>query len=149
MRSAGAYWTVPGVVLVLLHAGCGEELGPEQFRTTRVSGRLVWNGKPVGGGWVEFHPTDGTVGNVRSAPVDRDGRFEADGVAVGWNMIGVADPPLAPRIGGIFHPLSSPIRRRITEPPRPLRIDLLEEAARWEKARGALRSDRGSGGPSP
>lgn len=149
MRARRAYWTVPAVALVLLHVGCGEELGPEQFKTTRVSGRLEWSGKPVGGGWVEFHPVEGTVGHVRSAPVDRDGRFDADGVAVGWNMIGVADAPLAPRVGGIFHPLSSPIRRRITEQSSPLRIDLLEEAARWEKARGAIVSARGPGEPSP
>jgi hypothetical protein len=42
------------ILLWLLSPGCGEELGPERFPTTRVAGTVVEGGNAVAGGWIEF-----------------------------------------------------------------------------------------------
>jgi hypothetical protein len=114
--------------------GCREELGPVAFRTTRVTGVVRHGGRPVVGGWIEFVPLGKTVGNFRSAPIGPDGRFEATGVAVGPNLIGLVDAPID-RPGGnrLFLTNKSPIRRDI--PPGPattLEIDLVEELIRHQ-----------------
>ena len=83
MHSARTYWGGPLAALLALVAGCREELGPVRFPTTRVCGRVLESGRPVAGGWIEFAPIEGTVGNRRSAPLAADGRFEVSGVAVG------------------------------------------------------------------
>jgi hypothetical protein len=115
--------------------GCGEELGPVPLKTTRVSGIITQGGRPVSGGWVEFLPVLGTVGNIRSAPIRHDGTFVADRVAVGKHVVGVAGAPLSIPLRQMFHPFSSPIRRSISEGgATTLKIDLLEEAIRHQKA---------------
>lgn len=126
------YWNLALALGLFVCGGCSEELGPERFETTRVSGRLAAGGQPVGRGWVEFLPIGGTVGKPRSAPLGTDGRFSIDGVAVGWNRIGVVGAPLAPGVSGMFHPFTSPIRRRITSaaPSFELDLDLATEARR-------------------
>jgi hypothetical protein len=129
------------LALPVFGAGCREELGPVAFRTTRVRGLIVEGGRPVGGGWVVFIPSDGTVGNLRTAPVGRDGRFVVSGVAVGRNHIGLDNAPIRlPDGRQTFTPLSSPIVREITpgaEVTLPT-IDLLEEAIRHQKAKAEL-----------
>ena len=61
-----------------------EELGPERpARTTRVAGRVDFRGRPVGSGWLEFVPIEGTVGNLRSASLRQDGTFHVDRVPIG------------------------------------------------------------------
>lgn len=67
----------------MLAAGCSQELGPEAFRTAAISGRLTISGRPLGPGWLEIMPVDGTTGLLRSARVERDGAFRADRVPVG------------------------------------------------------------------
>ncbi len=73
-RQPGSPWLYPRLLLLgLLAPGCSEELGPERFPTTRVAGIVVEGGRPVAGGWIEVIPTDGTVGNIRSARIGTDG----------------------------------------------------------------------------
>ncbi|MGZ3301945.1 MAG: hypothetical protein ACXWPK_19000 [Isosphaeraceae bacterium] len=125
------------LLLGLLAAGCSEELGPERFPTTRVAGIVVEGGRPVAGGWIEFIPTDGTVGNIRSARIGRDGSFQADRVAIGENVIRLVNAPInMPGGEKLFGQFSSPVRRKIPlEPDGPLAIDLLEEAVRYQATR--------------
>lgn len=116
--------------------GCAEELGPPARETTRVSGVVREGSTAVGGGWIEFLPTLGTVGNMRSAPIDRNGRFEAKGVAVGLNRIGFTGAPIKiPGWRRYFDPLRSEVVRPIP-PGRTdnLTIDLYAELARATKS---------------
>ena len=124
-------------LLGLLAPGCSEELGPERFPTTRVAGIVVEGGRPIAGGWIEFIPTDGTVGNIRSARIGRDGSFQADRVAIGENVIRLVNAPInMPGGEKLFGQFSSPIRRKIPlEPDGRLAIDLLEEAVRYQATR--------------
>ena len=126
------YWKsrLAGLALVGLSPGCGEELGPVRFPTTRVTGVVREGERPVGGGWIEFQPVDGTVGNLRSAPIRHDGSFEADRVAVGTHQVGLVVPaPVGSPLTRRFAPQRSPIRRAISAgPATTLTIDLIREA---------------------
>lgn len=129
-RAGKPYWGWPFVVLAALLAGCREELGPVVARTARVTGEVRVGGIPVRGGWIEFGPIDGTVGNLRTAPIGRDGRFDATGVAVGRNRIGLAQAPIA--MQRQFRLTDSPIVRDIPAGGAELSIDLLVEAIRQQ-----------------
>jgi magnesium transporter len=146
-------------LLALALVGCSEELGPERFPTATVRGLVTLGNRPVGGGWIEFHPAEGTRGNLRIARIRPDGSFEAEGVPVGRVIIGLDRIPVEPMITRsgpvdprLFRSLGSPIRRTI--PPGrdvELPIDLLDEATRpRRKARGSRRKrnrpPRNSGG---
>ncbi len=121
------------LALLLLPSGCREEFGPVRFKTTRVVGVVRIGNRPVSGGWIEFLPVAGTVGNLRSAAIGPDGTFEVDHVPVGINQLGFLDMPIDRNIGRIFHPLSSPIRRTIAEGASTIvEIDLLEEVIRFK-----------------
>ncbi len=128
---------VPVILLGLLAPGCSEELGPEHFPTTRVTGKVVEGGRPVAGGWIEFIPTEGTVGNIRSAWIGKDGGFQADRVAIGENAIRLVNAPISiPGGARLFEQFATPIRRKIpAQPVGPFTIDLLEEAVRYEATR--------------
>ncbi len=125
------------LLLGLLAPGCSEELGPERFPTTRVAGFVVEGGRPVGGGWIEFIPSRGTVGNMRSARIGRDGSFQTDRVAIGENVIRLVNAPIkTPGGAALFGKFNTPVRRRIPrEPDGPLTIDLLDEAVRYQATR--------------
>ncbi|MHC5537970.1 hypothetical protein ACYOEI_07030 [Singulisphaera rosea] len=119
--------------LGVLASGCAEELGPPSLKTTRLEGLVTVGGQPVGGGWVEFTPIEGTVGKLRSARIGSDGKFVVDRVAVGRNSVGVVDAPIDPKFTGMFHPFSTPIHLTIADGSRvPLSVDLLEEAVRFD-----------------
>jgi hypothetical protein len=129
---------VPFALLVgaaLLSSGCAEELGPVPMPVARVHGNIRQGDRPVSGGWIEFIPANGTIGNLRSARLQPDGSFDADGVAVGENAIRLVEArlgsaPLPP----IFGTFQSPIRRRVTEGSSTrLSIDLAEEALRFQQ----------------
>ena len=140
MRGLLRLGTLAWPLAAALSTGCAEELGPERWQTTRVTGVVTEGKKPVGRGWIEFLPADGTVGTMRSAPLGPDGRFEAVGVAVGTNRIGVAGAPIGNReFRRLFDPLGSPIRRTITKATAVdgLKIDLLDEYALWSSTRPA------------
>ncbi len=78
----------------LIAAGCSEELGPERMPVTRIKGVVREGSRPVSGGWIEFIPVDGTVGNLCSARLGPDGSFDADKVPVGVNLIRLVNAPL-------------------------------------------------------
>lgn len=116
-----AGWLAP------LALGCSEELGPERLPTAQVTGTFHVGTKPIGPGWVAFLPVNGTVGNIRSAPIAADGSFTAEGVAVGENQVGILIP--GERVlSQYFDALSSSIRRKIPAGRSTLSIDLLAEA---------------------
>jgi hypothetical protein len=116
--------------LFALLTGCSEEPGPVRVETARVTGVVKDGSRPIEKGWVEFLPVDGTVGNMRSAPLGPGGRFEADGVAVGWNRVGIAGAGLPRPKARFFDPLGSPIRRKVPKKETaPIAIDLLDELA--------------------
>lgn len=129
----------PGLLLLAtLPVGCAEELGPEPMETTTVAGRVLLGGRPVGECWIEFLPTDGTVGRLRSAPVDAAGRFTADGVArgaVAIRVVGLTRPDagLDPIVSAYLARIRDVylIRRRVEG--GPLTIDLAEEAYLWSR----------------
>jgi hypothetical protein len=112
-------------------AGCKEELGPETMPVAHVTGVITEGRRPVSGGWIEFMPHDGTIGNLRSARIRADGTFDADGVAVGSNVIRLVNAPLASKVAReVFGAYTSPIRRTIlVRPTEPLVIDLALEFA--------------------
>jgi hypothetical protein len=132
VSSVGAF-AIVGVTLGI--SGCSEELGPVSLPVTRVKGAVTEGGRPLSRGWVEFYPVEGTVGNLRSAPLRSDGSFEADGVAVGRNLIRLVSAGVRKELA-IFSQFQSPIRREI--PARlgePLKIDLIDEAIRFQSTR--------------
>ena len=57
------------LLLLALAAGCRGGQGT-------VSGRVLYNGKPVTGGWVTFRPADGRKNTV-NALLDANGNYEA------------------------------------------------------------------------
>lgn len=131
MNPARPDWPIVALaVLSVLSAGCREELGPEVWQTTRVTGVVHEGRRPVGSGWIEFYPVDGAVGTIRVAPIGADGSFAVDGVAVGMNTVGLAQAPIAGPYRHRFRSYQSLIHRRI--PPGPslkLDLDLAQEAA--------------------
>jgi hypothetical protein len=137
--------------LGLLAAGCSEELGPIPLRVTRVKGVVTEEGYPISGGWIEFVPVDGTVGNPRSARLHADGSFEVDKVAVGVNLIHLLHAPFrSAATARLFSPYTSPIRRVIPEQPgRFLRIDLAEEAIHSYRSQGRAISSQATRAGAP
>lgn len=127
----------------LISVGCSEELGPVPFPVARVHGVVTAGHRPISGGWIEFLPMDGTVGNIRSARLRGDGKFVADGVAIGENAIRLVDAPIErPDYRATFGTFRTSIRRIIpADPSAPLTIDLDEE---W--IRSPSRRTRGSAG---
>jgi hypothetical protein len=135
----------------LLSCGCTEELGPVPMPVTRVQGVVTEGRRPISGGWIEFLPVDGTVGNLRSARLKSDGSFDADGVPVGESVIRLVNAPIeTPGYQQLFSPSYTPLRRVISpHPSAPLKIDLVEEEIRYrerrtrEKARAAIPTGEG------
>jgi len=123
-------WLISGL------EGCSQELGPERMPVTQVQGAVREGNRPVSGGWIEFFPVDGTIGNLRSARVRPDGSFEADKVPIGLNLIRLVNVPLtSPAAQRLFGAYSSPIRRTIPGgPTHPIVIDVVDETIRWQKS---------------
>lgn len=118
-----------------LASGCGDAWGPETFPTASARGQVLLDGRPIGGGWLEFAPIEGTVGRLRSAPVDRRGSFHVAGLPVGTVGIRLVGSPAAagidPRRVRSLKALSQVYAIRRTIPPggAVLRIDLAAEVA--------------------
>ncbi len=138
VRVAAVFRRVLIVGLGLLMPGCSEELGRTPMRSTRVKGVIRNGAHPVSGGWIEFYPVNGTVGNLRSARLHADGSFEAEGVALGENLIRFVNAPIdSPVASQLFQSYGSPIRRVITEPPGAMvEINLVEEVIRFKQTHG-------------
>jgi hypothetical protein len=131
-------WLAALGALALAAGGCGNELGPERMPTTRVVGRVHIRGEPVGPGWIEFNPVDGTIGLLRVAPIAPDGTFVANRVALGRNAIQVAHarnlPPAFRDFGRI-----ALVRREVSETPATrIDIDLQDELLRLLHEHGRL-----------
>lgn len=121
---------------VLLAPGCAEEWGPEPIPTTTATGRVRIGSRPLRDAWVEFLPTGGTLGRLRSAQVGPDGTFRATELPVGDVVIRlvlarpdeIADPSLRQffrRYGQSYF-----IRRTLGPGPNRLDIDLPAEVER-------------------
>ncbi|MGO9598905.1 MAG: hypothetical protein ACLP7Q_13030 [Isosphaeraceae bacterium] len=130
--------------------GCREELGPEHFASTSLSGLVVEEKEPVRGGWIEFIPIDGALGDIRSARIGADGSFRADKVPIGSCAIRIVNAPIQTRgAAELFSQPNSPIRRVIAADSRePLKLDLVEEMVQFsaQRARALQRSRAGAGG---
>jgi hypothetical protein len=139
------------LVLGLLLAGCTQELGPVPMRLTRVQGVVREGKRPVSGGWIEFFPVEGTIGNLRSARLRPDGFFDVDRVPVGPNLIRLVNARIeSPGAARLFSAYSSPIRRQIPEQPgEPISVDLVEELIRFQtsRSRDVSRDSSGAGEP--
>jgi len=133
------FWLRPAALawLALGSSGCAEVLGPERMPVTRVTGSVSVGGRSVQGGWVEFFPVDGTVGNLCSARLRADGSFEADDVAVGLNLVRLINTNLEDRVlARFFGAYTSPVRRTIPDRPGgPLAIELVDELDRFQASR--------------
>jgi hypothetical protein len=123
--------------VALLSGGCAGALGPEPMPVTRVRGFVREGNRPISGGWIEFIPIGLTVGKLRSAPIGPDGSFDADGVAVGENGVRVVNERVEKTAFlGPFGRFTTPIRRIIpASPSSGLKIDLVQEALRYQEAR--------------
>ncbi len=120
----------------LFSSGCAEELGPVPMPVTRVHGVVTAGDRPISGGWIEFIPVGLTVGKLRSAHIGADGSFDAGGVAVGENAIRLVNEQVDKTPGlRLFGTFGSSIRRVIPATPSgPLKINLVEEAVRFQEA---------------
>lgn len=98
-------------VVALAATGCGRALGPERMPTTTIRGRVLLDGRPVGPGWIEMLPAQGTRGRLRSAPVAADGSFVADGVPIGRLAVRLAGRPLPQTPDPQLNAFLSQIRR--------------------------------------
>lgn len=135
--------TIAGLSLGL--TGCAEELGPVPMPVARVRGVVREGSRPVSGGWIEFFPVGGTIGNLRSARLRANGSFDADGVAVGENLIRLVNAKMESPLAYRFRSFASPIRRKIPEPGgAPITVDLFEETMRVQRAPA-----RAAGGDKP
>lgn len=90
--------TVAWVTFVLaLVCGCGEGMQPFDYPTADVTGRATYQGRPVSGGWIEFHPEPPTVGHFTTAMIGPDGTYDARRVAVGTHRVEIVrSRPLLP-----------------------------------------------------
>lgn len=134
-------------------AGCAEELGPEVMATTSVHGTVKQSDMPVRGGWIEFIPADGTVGDQRSARINPDGSFAADRVPVGPVAIRLMDVtivppfPLEPRAARrTFGSYPPAIRRVIPKQPSTLNLELIDELIAHQ---ARLKAAAGGSGATP
>ena len=107
-----ASFALPALLcLCMVAAGCSEELGPEKFETTRVSGRVQLGGKPVTGGFVDMLPVGGTRGLLRSTRIRPDGHFEMDRVPVGVVAIRIVGAPIPVEYARLFSSFPTRIQR--------------------------------------
>ncbi len=150
-RLVSVVGSILAVCALIATSGCSEELGPETMPVAQVNGSVTENGRALAQGWVEFFPVDGTIGNLRSSRIHPDGSFQADGVAVGRNLVRLVNADIkTPGLSRVFSSYQSPIRRIIAaEPSGPITIDLVTEAIQIQNPRarpaGSSSTTAGSG----
>jgi hypothetical protein len=138
------------ILTTLAGNGCREELGPEHFPSTSLRGVVVEGRDPVQGGWIEFIPIDGALGDVRSSRIGADGSFQASKVPIGPCAIRIVSAQIR-TLGAaeLFGQPNSPIRRVIAAGSHePIKLDLIEEMVQFgaQRARALQRSSAGAGG---
>ncbi|WP_145257772.1 hypothetical protein [Planctomycetes bacterium Pan216] len=70
------------VLAVVLVAGCGDSQEPPPYPSSRVTGSITIDGKPIEEGRVQFLPKDSAQGPVTSAEI-REGTYTLDRVPMG------------------------------------------------------------------
>src|SRR5215470_1355137 len=69
------------------------QAGSEKQRTATISGRVIFNGEPVGGVTIQFLPKRGSVKDGREEPLravaDEQGRFQITGILAGIYRVDV------------------------------------------------------------
>jgi hypothetical protein len=100
------------LLLLLVAAGCGPGQGT-------VSGRVVYNGAPLPGGWVLFRPADSRQ-NAVSAQVDAEGNYSAV-LPVGPVKVSVDNRDLEPHasVSGLLPPNLPPEALKALGKPEP------------------------------
>lgn len=102
----------------------------ERPPTIAVGGRVRVGAVPIEGGWIEFWPVDGTVGDLKSSPIAADGTFALAGLTPGRRLVSLVRPrvgealpdPLRAVVGRV-RGLDSPAR--VVIPDRsPFRLDI-------------------------
>ncbi|HEV3120841.1 MAG TPA: hypothetical protein VGY53_03010 [Isosphaeraceae bacterium] len=131
-------WCGLAALSALALSGCANELGPEPMPTVRVVGRVHIRGAPVGPGWIEFNPVDGTIGLLRVAQIAADGTFVADRVSLGKNAIQIAPAANLPLAFRDFGRIAL-VRREVRDTPTTtIDIDLEDELLHLLKEHGRL-----------
>jgi hypothetical protein len=145
MLKRGLGWLVISASLAG-SAGCSQLLGPENFPTTSIKGTVTISERPVGPGWIEFNPVDGTTGNLRTAPIRPDGSYSAERVPIGRVAVTLNNlhlPSNAKDLGalpaGYYRFSDNPIQRDLLpgELTR-LDFDLTAEASAYRQRRTEL-----------
>ena len=80
-----------GLGCLFMMGGC-DAVGPEPIVTTTITGRFHMGDRPINQGWIQVVPVEGTLGTLRSAPLDGQGRFRIDKVPVGRVAFGFGGP---------------------------------------------------------
>ena len=130
------------LVMLAAAVGCDRPAGPDESRTTRLSGHVRFHGRPVPKGWVEIMPIEGTIGHLRSGRIGPDGGFVADRVPVGRVAIRFVGMPVLragnPAIDAMLAQFRQVylIHRTVGPAPNaPLELDLeieaIEAESRW------------------
>ncbi len=118
------------LAIPLVATGCAEEWGPDWIPGAEVSGRIHRSGQPLTQGWLEFLPVDGTIGQLRSVPINPDGTFLTNGVAPGSVAIRVVGADLSGSEYSLFSQIYV-IRREVRDAQaNKLDIDLEQERQR-------------------
>lgn len=118
-----------GIATCALAAGCSQERPDPPYARVSVEGRVTRGQEAFRRGWVEFVPTEGGKGVLRSGEIGPDGRFRVEGLGPGRHGIRI----VVPRDNSLypFDRFFSPIRRELTEEPlQKIDIDLLRESPR-------------------
>lgn len=137
-RSRGSTWLLVAICTLVFSSGCGRAVGPEAIPMRTISGRVLLDGRPVGG-WLEIMPVEGTLGRLRSAALAADGSFTVTDIPMGRLAIRLAGPPIE-RTGDakmdkfLFHARRMPMIRRSVGNDQNARldIDLRAELAEFE-----------------
>lgn len=130
-------------------AGCNHAFGPERMETATITGRVHVGGRSIGKGWIEFMPTGGTTGRLRSAALGPDGTFTATKVPVGAVSLRLPGPPPPPTGDGgmdrfLVHVRRNPFKILEVLPGDnpPLDLDLVQEL-REQSRRASMMQESG------
>jgi hypothetical protein len=87
LKKTGLGVTAAGIALATLIVGCGSP------KTAKLSGKVLFQGRPLPGGLVTLFPMEGQ-GNPASAIIGEDGRYTIENAPVGTVKITVTNMSL-------------------------------------------------------